>query len=242
MKVVILAGGYGSRLSEETKLKPKPLIDIGGKPLIWHIIKHFSFYNFHNFIICTGYLGEKIEEYFKKLKRKTSEEKKWNIKIVNTGKNTPTGGRVKLIKSLIKKDEIFFMTYGDGLSNINLIKLLKHHKKYKGIATVSSVIPPARYGSVVIKKNLMVKKFEEKINTGGFINGGFFVLSKEIFSYIKSTHDSFEHDVLPRIVSKNLLSAFIHKDFWYAVDTIREKFYLLDLIKQKKAKWMIWKK
>lgn len=240
MKVVILAGGFGSRLSEETKKIPKPLIKIGKKPIIWHIMKHFSFYNFREFLICTGYLGHMFDDYFKK-NLKTKEELSWKIKCINTGLSTLTGGRVKSVAKYLKNEEHFFLTYGDGVSNINLKKLLNTHITKKKIATISCVVPPARYGSVTIDQNSLVKKFEEKNSGGGYINGGFFVLTPKIFNFIKNKKDSFEFDILPSVVKKKELNSYIHNDFWYAVDTIREKFYLLDLIKMNKAKWMIWK-
>lgn len=241
MKVVILAGGFGSRLSEETKKIPKPLIKIGKKPLIWHIMKHFSFYNFREFLICTGYLGYMFEDYFKK-NLKTKEEQSWKIKCVNTGLDTLTGGRIKSVAKYLKKEKHFFLTYGDGISNINLKKLLHTHTSKKKIATISCVIPPARYGSVIINQNSLVKKFQEKVSGGGYINGGFFVLTPKIFNFIKNKKDSFEFNTLPKVVQKKELNSYIHNGFWYAVDTIREKFFLLDLIKMNKAKWMIWKK
>ena len=152
MKVVILAGGFGSRLAEETGLRPKPLIKIGKYPLIWHIMKHFSHYNYKDFIICTGYLGGMIKQYFDK-NLKSAEEKSWKIKCVNTGENTLTGGRIKAIEKLLKNEKSFFMTYGDGVSNIDLKKLSLFHKKKNKLATVSCVYPPARYGSVIMNKN-----------------------------------------------------------------------------------------
>lgn len=241
MKVVILAGGFGSRLSEETRQVPKPLVKIGTKPLIWYIMKHFSFYNFREFLICTGYLGHMFQDYFKK-NLKSKEERSWKIKCVDTGLATLTGGRVKSIEKYVKNENYFFLTYGDGLSNINLKKLLTTHKKKKKLATISCVVPPARYGSVIVDQNNLVKKFEEKVSGGGYINGGFFVLSPKILNFIKNKKESFEFHTLPKVVLKKELNSYIHNDFWFAVDTIREKFYLLDLIQANKAKWMIWKK
>ena len=241
MKVVILAGGLGSRLSEETKKRPKPMIEIGGKPIIWHIMKLYSYYGFNDFIICTGYLEKSIRNYFKKLKKK-NDEKLWKVNCVYTGKRTFTGSRLRKIYKLIKKDKSFFMTYGDGLSNIDLKKLLKFHKKNNLNATISCVQPPARYGSVVFKKNRIVD-FKEKVDGGGYINGGYFVLNPKVLNLIKKNDkQSFENDVLPQIAKRGQLSGYIHKDFWYAIDTIREKTNIKEMIRKKDTKWMIWKK
>lgn len=257
LKCVILAGGYGSRLSEETHEIPKPMVKIGNQPIIWHIMKHFSSYGIKNFIICCGYKQDIIKDYFlnyyylsndfnislknnKKIYYNNSVED-WNVTIVNTGINSLTGTRLKKIKKFLNKDENFFFTYGDGVSNINLKKLYEYHLKRDKISTLSAVKPSGRFGVLNIS-NYLVKKFEEKpLNSSSLINGGFFVLNYSIFNNLKKNNFSFEYDVLPDLAKKNNLSAFIHKDFWYAMDTLRDKNYLNDLWSRNKAPWKIWK-
>jgi glucose-1-phosphate cytidylyltransferase len=238
MKVVILAGGFGSRLSEETKLRPKPLIDICGKPLLWHIMKIYSFYGFNDFIICAGYLGEMIDNYFLN-NQNILINNKWNVKIIDTGKKTNTGGRIKSIYNEIKQEDYFCMTYGDGLANVNIKKLVDFHLDQKSLCTITCVKPPARYGSAIIEENKVID-FREKIDSGGFINGGFFVMSPKVIDYINNDRNSFEFDVLPKLAKLNSLTAYKHYDFWYAVDTIREKSFIENLWNTKKAKWKIW--
>ena len=234
MKVVILAGGLGTRLAEETHKLPKPMVQIGNYPILIHIMKIYSFYGFKDFVICGGYKHEKIIKYFKnyldfKLKKKNnnqsiffSPKKSWKVNIVFTGNNTNTGGRILKIKNLIKEDS-FFMTYGDGLGNINIKTLLNFHNKKKNIATITTVKPPGRFGVVKINKTI-VTKFQEKVdNQNVWINGGFFVFEKEIFKYIKKYSDSLERDVLTKIVKDKLMIAYKLKGFWQPMDTLRDK-------------------
>lgn len=240
MKLVIFAGGIGSRLSEETTSKPKPMVLIGGKPIIWHIMKFYSYYNVNEFIICGGYKYKNFINYFNKTK-KESEALGWKINIVNTGLRTMTGGRLKRINYLLPSNEDFCLTYGDGLCNVNITKLIRFHKKHKKLATVLAVTPPARFGSLYIKKNI-VKKFNEKpINLNNWINGGFFVLSKKVIKFLKNDDTIWEKEPLETLAKKNELVAFKHKDFWAAMDTLREKYFLEKLWKKKQAPWKVWK-
>ena len=216
MKVVILAGGYGTRISEYTKFIPKPMIRIKKYPLIFYIMKIYAKYGFKDFVVATGYKSEVIEKYFKK------RIKDWKVKIVPTGLKTMTGGRLKRLKSHLN-NERFFLTYGDGVSNINIKKLLNFHKKSKGIVTLSAVRPPARFGAIKIKGS-KVAVFREKSSLDeGWINGGFFVMEKEIFKYLKNDKTYLEREPLTTLGKKRKLSAYKHYDFWQCMDTLRDK-------------------
>ncbi len=256
MKVVILAGGYGTRITEETQNKPKPMIEIGGKPILWHIMKYYSSFGFNDFIICCGYKGSVIKNYFvnyqainsdlelnfkdKSIKYLKPAFENWKIKLVDTGENTMTGGRLKRVKKYLKDDELFFFTYGDGLSDINLNKLLSFHKKYKSLATLTAVFPQGRFGAVSIKNNY-VSKFNEKPKGDNLrVNGGYFVLNKKILDYISSDKTVFEKKPLETLARKKLLTAYNHNSFWQPMDTLRDKNYLDYLWSSKKAPWKIW--
>ena len=216
MKVVILAGGLGTRLVEYTKLIPKPMVKVGGLPIIHHIILHYKKYGLRSFIIASGYKGTIIKKYFKK------KLKDLDIKVINTGLKTMTGGRIKRLKKYIGKDR-FFLTYGDGLSNVNLIKLLNFHKRNKKIGTLTAVRPPARFGAIKINGNL-VNYFKEKSKLDeGWINGGFFVFEPELLNYIKNDNTFLEREPLEQLSKKKQLIAFKHKDFWQCMDTLRDK-------------------
>ncbi len=224
MKVVILAGGLGTRMSELTKTIPKPMVKINNKPILIHIMKHFSKAGFNEFYIALGYKGNVIKSFFKKNKFK------WKINLIETGKNTMTGGRLKRMQKYLK-DDSFFMTYGDGISNVNLKKLLKFHKKNKKIATLTAVRPPARFGSIKIKGNL-VKVFKEKSKLDeGWINGGFFVFEPNIFKYIKNDKTFLEKEPLESISKKKELLAYKHQGFWQCMDTKRDKDLIEKLLK-----------
>ena len=226
MKVVILAGGLGSRLSEYTKVIPKPMVKILKIPIICRIILHYEKFGFQNFIIASGYKSKKIEDYFKK------NLKRLDIKVVNTGKNTMTGGRIKRIKNYIN-EENFLLTYGDGLSNVNLNKLIKFHLKKKNYVTLTAVRPQARFGGIKIS-GMKVKYFKEKSRLDeGWINGGFFVMNKEIFKFIKSDKTVLERGPLEKICKKNKLGAFKHYGFWQCMDTLRDKEILEEAIRKK---------
>jgi glucose-1-phosphate cytidylyltransferase len=234
MKLVILAGGYGTRLAEETKLKPKPLVKIGNKPIIWHIMKFYSYYGINNFIICLGYKGDVL---IKELKKFTLKES-WNVKYVQTGLKTMTGGRVKKVEKYIHNDKNFCLSYGDGLSDVNIKKLIDFHIKNKKIATLTAVKYKNPKGILKFGKSSIVKKIKEK--PVEYINGGFFVLSNKIFQYLKNSKTIFEKDSLPKLSKKNQLIAFKHKGFWACMDTVREKKELNKIYKSKQTAWKVW--
>tara|TARA_B100000959_G_C14970979_1_gene619685 strand:- start:870 stop:1550 length:681 start_codon:yes stop_codon:yes gene_type:complete len=224
MKVVILAGGLGTRMSELTKTIPKPMIKINNKPILVHIMEHFSKAGFNEFYIALGYKGKIIKNFFKKKKFE------WKVNLIETGKNSMTGGRLKKLKKYLKNDK-FFMTYGDGISNVNLKKLLQFHKKNKKIATLTAVRPPARFGSIKIKGKL-VKVFKEKSKLDeGWINGGFFVFEPKIFKYIKNNMTYLEKEPLEKISKKKELIAYKHKGFWQCIDTKRDKDLIEKILK-----------
>lgn len=240
MKCVILAGGKGKRIYEANKNLPKPMINICGKPLLMHIIQIYQKFNINEYIICSGYKSKVIENYFKKKinQKRLKKSKNLDIKVVNTGLNTMTGGRIKRIKKYINNDDNFLLTYGDGLANININKLINVHKKQKDIITLTAVNPVARFGVLDIK-NGKVKKFKEKPkDKNNFINGGFFVLNKTIFKYIKNDQSILEDHILTHLANKNKVGYYIHKDFWYSVDNIKDKEYLNTFRNKKKLPWL----
>ena len=231
MKVVILAGGKGTRLSEYTKSIPKPMVKINKIPIIVHIMKHYSKHGFKDFIIAAGYKKKIIQNYFKK------KINNWNVRIVDTGKNTMTGGRIKRLKKYLG-NEAFLLTYGDGVSDVNIKSLLKFHKKSKSIITLTAVRPPARFGAVTIKKNKVVK-FKEKSKLGeSWINGGFFIIEPGFFSFIRNDGTYLEKEPLENLSADGELMAFKHAGFWHPVDTLRDKNYLNDLVKKGEAPWL----
>jgi len=234
MKLVILAGGYGTRLSEETKTKPKPLIKIGDKPIIWHLMKIYSSFGINEFIICLGYKGSMIKDELKVY----IKNENWVINFVDTGLHTMTGGRVKRVEKYLAKEKDFCLSYGDGLSNINIKKLIQFHTNAGKIATLTAVKYKNPKGVLSISKNSKVNKIKEKPLE--YINGGFFVLSKNIFKYLKNDQTIFEKDCLPLLAKKKELVAFKHNDFWACMDTLREKKELNTFWKTKNCKWKIW--
>ena len=230
MKVVILAGGFGTRLSEYTKTRPKPMIQVGGKPILLHIMKLYAKYGFKDFYIALGYKGEIIKKFFKK------KFFNWDINLIDTGKNTMTGGRLKRLEKFIG-NETFMMTYGDGLSNINLKKLLKFHKKNKKLVTLTAVRPPARFGALKLKGK-KVSYFKEKSKLDeGWINGGFFVMEPEFLKFIKNDNTYLEREPLENISKKKELTAFRHEGFWQCMDTKRDKDSLNKILNSKKIKF-----
>jgi glucose-1-phosphate cytidylyltransferase len=236
MKLVIFAGGFGTRISEETDYIPKPMVKIGKKPLLWHIIKYYSVFGFSEFIICGGYKINIIKNFFQKYKKKLN--KLWNIKVINTGMNSNTGERLKRVKKYL--DSTFCLTYGDGLSNVDIKKLINFHKKNKLIVTLTTIKPPAHFGKIILKGN-KVKIFSEKDKKNeSWINGGFFVCEKEVFKYLKKKNTIFENGVLNILAHKKKLAAYKHNDFWYCMDTLRDKRHLNNLWLSKKAPWKIW--
>ena len=229
MKVVILCGGLGSRLAEETKLIPKPMIKIGKIPMVQHIIKFYQSYGFKDFILATGYKKEFLERFYKNEKR---------INCVDTGKETLTGGRLLRLKKYFKPNESFMLTYGDGVSNLNIKSLLKFHFNHKKIATITAVRPQLRFGELFIEGN-KVKKFREKPQSDtGWVNGGFFVFNYKIFDYIKNDYTVLEKEPLEKLAKKKELMAYKHYGFWQCMDTLRDKLQLNKLIKLKKAPWI----
>jgi glucose-1-phosphate cytidylyltransferase len=255
MKLVILAGGRGTRLTEETLIKPKPLVDIGNKPIIWHIMKIYSHYGINDFIICLGYKGYLIKEYFanyflhnsdltidlKKnsttIHQKNSEN--WKVTLVDTGDDTLTGGRILKIKKYIKSD--FLLTYGDGLSNVNINKLIHFHKNNRKLVTVTAIQPQGRFGIIDINKKNKVTNFKEKPKgDNNWINGGFFVLKPGIFNFLENESSVWEKKPLTEMTKRNQVMAFKHNGFWHAMDTVRDKILLDNLWDQGKAPWKIW--
>ena len=257
MKAVILAGGLGTRLSEETADKPKPMVEVGGKPILWHIMKIYSMHGVNEFIICCGYKGYILKEYFYNyalhnsdasfnlkeksfsLNRNSSEE--WTVHCVDTGLNTQTGGRLKRIQDYID-DETFLFTYGDGVGDIDIFKTIKNHKKSKKIATITAVSPPGRFGALKINDiTNEVEIFEEKPQKGNtWINGGFFVLEPEVFNYISGDNMPWEDEPLKNITKERQLNCYKHDGFWQPMDTIREKSILNQLYLNGEAPWKIW--
>ncbi len=259
MDVIILCGGKGTRLSEETFSKPKPMVEIGGLPILWHIMKIYSHYGFNNFILALGYKGSYIKEYFYNLRIKRSdftlslnlkgdiqfinppEEINWKITFVDTGENTLKGGRVKRLEKYIQKED-FHLTYGDGVCNVNINDLVKFHKRHGCIGTVTAVRPPSRFGEMILKNETVVE-FEEKPQMEkGFINGGFFIFKKSMLSYLTADEKcDFEFGPLQKIVKEGQLKCYKHYGFWQCMDNIREKNYLTQQVIEDKAPWMIWK-
>ena len=257
MKAVILAGGYGTRISEETHMRPKPMIEVGGKPILWHILKMYSFYGINEFIICCGFKGYVIKEYFANYFLHTSDltidvqknkidihrqdTEPWKITLIHTGEHSLTGDRIKYIKDYVKDEECFCLTYGDGVSNIDIKKSIEFHKSHKKLATVTAVKPPGRFGSLVMGKEGSISEFLEKPKGDGeYINGGFFVLSNKIFEHLKGDNLSWEGKPLLDLVELDELMAFRHEGFWCAMDTLREKNHLHSLWMENKAPWKTW--
>jgi len=257
MKVVILAGGLGTRLSEETSTKPKPMVDIGGKPILWHIMKIYSSYGINEFIICLGYKGYLIKEFFLNYQSHMSDltidlsnnksvihqsrVEPWKVTLVDTGLGTMTGGRIKRIAKYLDKNETFCLTYGDGLSDIDIAKTIKFHLSHGKEATLSATLPPGRFGSLDIEDNF-VKHFEEKPKgDGAFVSGGFFVLNSKVIDRISGDQTIWEQEPLKSLAKDSELMCYEHKGFWQPMDTLREKFLLQNLWNSNKAPWKIWK-
>lgn len=257
MKVVILAGGFGTRISEESHLIPKPMIEIGDKPILWHIMKYYSSFGFNEFIICAGYKQYVIKEYFSDYYLHNSDitfdfsgnkedliihnnhAEPWKVTIVDTGLNTMTGGRIKRVQDYIG-NESFLLTYGDGVSNVNLDELVNTHKNSDNIVTITAIQPGGRFGVLDINKQ-KITKFQEKIKEdGGWINGGFMIVEPEIFNYIDGDQTVFEKEALASLASQNKLGAYQHYDFWQCMDTMRDKLLLEDLLASNKAPWKVW--
>jgi len=256
MKAVILAGGLGTRISEETDLKPKPMIEIGGKPILWHIMKIYSAHGVNDFVVCCGYKGYVIKEYFAnyflhmsdvtfdmennemQIHRRNAEH--WRVTLVDTGELTMTGGRLKRVKSYLDDEEAFCFTYGDGVSDINVSELISHHKASGRLATVTAVQPPGRYGALDITGDKVKGFLEKPKGEGGWINGGFFVLSPKCIDYIQDDSTVWEQEPLEQLATRNELSAYRHDGFWQPMDTLREKTQLEGLWSTNKAPWKTW--
>ena len=255
MKVVILAGGLGTRISEESHLRPKPMIEIGGKPILWHIMKIYSAHGLTDFIICCGYRGYMIKEYFANYFLHTSDvtfdmaanrvevlqtnSEPWRVTLVDTGEQTITGGRLKRVAHLLG-DQEFCFTYGDGISDVNIRNLIAFHRKQGKLATLTAVQPPARFGALSLEGS-RVARFEEKpVGDGGMINGGFFVLSPLVIDYIEGDQIHWEREPLERLAKEGQLSAFAHTGFWQPMDTLRDKIHLEELWNSGKAPWKVW--
>jgi len=256
MKVVILAGGYGTRLSEETDIRPKPMVQIGEKPILWHIMKIYSHYGFNEFIICLGYKGYMIKEYFANyflhqtdvtidlgkndIKIHSSKSENWKVSLIDTGLETQTGGRIKRIKKYIN-NETFMLTYGDGVANINIKDLVKFHKKHKKFVTVTAVSPPAKFGALTLGQQKKVISFKEKPEgIGTLINGGFFVLEPEIFDYIQADETIWERTPLENLAKNHQIMAYIYNDFWKCMDNLKDKRVLEELWSTGNAPWKVW--
>lgn len=255
MKVVILAGGFGTRITEETHLKPKPMVEIGGRPILWHIMKLYSHYGLNDFIVCLGYKGYVVKEFFSNYFLHTSDitfdlsknkmdvhhvkTENWKVTLIDTGEGTQTGGRLKRVKSYVGNEDFCF-TYGDGISDVNVGELIKFHKKQKSYATLTRVQPPGRFGALNMVGNKVLGFKEKPKGDGGWVNGGFFVLSPKVFRFIKDDDTVWESESLQKLAQKRKLAAFEHTGFWRPVDTLRDKNYLEELWAAKKAPWKIW--
>ena len=257
MKVIILAGGFGTRLSEETDIKPKPMVEIGGKPILWHIMKNYSSYGFNDFIILLGYKGYVIKEYFSNyflhqsnvtidLSKNSidihqSSSEPWKVTLLDTGLQTLTGGRIKRVAPFLEEGEDFLLTYGDGLTDSNILEAVDFHKKHQKIVTMTAVQPDGRYGALNIEKDFIVSSFEEKPKgDGAWINGGFFVCKSEVLSYIEGDHTIFEQEPLKKLALDNQLMAFKHYGFWECMDSLRDKHHLSELWDKNNAPWKKW--
>lgn len=257
MKVVLLAGGFGTRISEESHLKPKPMIEIGGQPILWHIMKEYSSYGFNEFVICAGYKQQVIKEYFANYYLHRSDitfdftaqnemvvhnnvAEPWKVSIVDTGLNTMTGGRIKRVRDYIGNDT-FMLTYGDGVCDINIKKLYDFHKKSGKLATMTAIQPGGRFGTLDIDESNTIERFSEKRKEdGGWINGGYMVIEPQVIDYIDGDQTVFEREPLERLAAEGQLQAYKHDGFWQCMDTLRDKNLLEELLEQNKAPWKIW--
>ncbi|AMC36748.1 glucose-1-phosphate cytidylyltransferase [Janthinobacterium sp. B9-8] len=256
MKAVILAGGLGTRISEETSTRPKPMVEIGGKPILWHIMKIYSHYGINDFVICCGYKGYVIKEYFANYFLHTSDvtfdmsnntmevhhryAEPWKVTLVDTGESTLTGGRLARVKDYVKDEEAFCFTYGDGVSNVDIAQLIAFHKE-KGVdATLTATYPPGRFGALDIKSNKVLSFKEKPKGDGGMINGGFFVLSPKVIDLISGDQCTWEREPLEMLAEQGQLAAYPHEGFWQPMDTLRDKVYLEELWESGKAPWKVW--
>jgi glucose-1-phosphate cytidylyltransferase len=256
MKVVILAGGLGTRLSEETVVKPKPMVEVGGHPVLWHIMKHYGHYGFKEFYVALGYRGEAVKRFFLdyfnlsgsmtidlscgKVETRDQECEDWVVHLMDTGAETQTGGRVKRLEPHLRRGGTFMVTYGDGVCNVDLRRLLEFHRSHGRIATVTAVRPPARFGGLVFDGDI-ITEFTEKPQIGeGWINGGFLVFEPALFDYLEGDASSLEADALERLADDRQLAAYRHEDFWQCMDTLRDKRLLESLWSEGRAPWKVW--
>lgn len=255
MKAVILAGGLGTRISEETTVRPKPMVEIGGKPVLWHIMKNYSVHGIHDFVICCGYKGYLIKEYFanyflhmsdvtfdmqnNKMEVHQQSAEPWRVTLVDTGEATMTGGRIKRIAGYVA-DEDFCCTYGDGVSDVNISALIEFHRKQGTLATLTATQPPGRFGALNMEQHKIVSFQEKPQGDGGWINGGFFVLSPRIFDYISGDSTVWEREPMERLAAEGNMSAYLHRGFWQPMDTLRDKMHLEELWASGKAPWKTW--
>ena len=255
MKVVILAGGLGTRLAEETVVKPKPMVEIGGRPIIWHIMKIYSSYGLNEFVICTGYKGYMLKEFFANYFMHTtdvtfdicqgtmevhnSKTEPWKVTLIDTGESTMTGGRLKRIAPYVK-DSHFCMTYGDGVSNVNIGKLIDFHRAHGKLCTVTATKPAARFGALGLKGDQVTHFKEKPSGEGGYINGGFFVLSPKCLDFIEGDASTWENEPMSKLAEQGQMKAFMHDDFWQPMDTFRESKLLNDLWASGEAPWRVW--
>ena len=256
MKVVILAGGLGTRISEETSNRPKPMVEIGGKPILWHILKMYSNHGINDFVICCGYKGYVIKEYFANyflhmsdvtydMSKNTMEvhqqsAEPWRVTLIDTGENTMTGGRLKRVANYVKEEEAFCLTYGDGVSDVNITELLAFHKMQNVKATLTATIPPGRFGTLDLNGSSVRSFMEKPKGDGALINGGFFVLSPQVLNYITDDTTVWERDPLERLAQEGSLAAFPLHGFWQPMDTLRDKLLLEQLWQSGKAPWKVW--
>ena len=256
MKAVILAGGLGTRISEETSARPKPMIEVGGKPILWHIMKTYSAHGIHDFVICCGYKGYIIKEYFanyflhmsdvtfdmehNQMEVHQRNAEPWKVTLVDTGEETMTGGRIKRVADYVKDDELFCLTYGDGVSDVNITELIAFHKAQNSKATLTATLPPGRFGALDLAGNKVNSFVEKPQGDGAMINGGFFVLSPKVIDYIKDDKTIWEREPLERLAQEGELAAFRHNGFWQPMDTLRDKVHLEELWESGKAPWKIW--
>jgi len=257
MKAVILAGGLGTRLSEETDLKPKPMVEIGGKPILWHIMKTYSAHDVNEFVLCVGYKGYMIKEYFanyflhqsdvtfcmkdNSMQVHHNNAEPWTVTLVDTGENTMTGGRLRRVKNYVKDEEAFCFTYGDGVGNVDITRLIQFHQRHGKQATLTATRPPGRYGALQFGPGDIVERFQEKPQgDGSWINGGYFVLNPQVIGRITDDATSWEGEPLTGLAMDGELSAFKHDGFWQPMDTLREKVYLNELWNAGKAPWKVW--
>jgi len=255
MKVVILAGGLGTRLAEESVIKPKPMVEIGGRPILWHIMKIYSSYGFNEFVICTGYKGYVIKEFFAnyylhttdvtfdiskgELEIHNNKTEPWKVTLIDTGEETMTGGRLKRISQFVGGQD-FCMTYGDGVSNVNITKLVNFHRSHGKLCTVTAARPGARFGALGLEGESVTHFQEKPLGDGGYINGGFFVVSPKCFDYIDGDSTVWEQEPMKRLAEDGQMKAFLHDDFWLPMDTVRDRRQLEGLWQTGKAPWKVW--